>query len=91
MLDVSQTTLSVEAEATHIPSDFEINVDGFQVGDAIHARDIKLPANVTLAGDPDAVLVHVVAKQTAAQFDAEIAAPEGSAPAPVVEAPAEVE
>jgi large subunit ribosomal protein L25 len=85
MLDVSQNTLTVEAEATHIPSEFAISVEGFQVGDAIHARDIKLPANVTLAGDPDAVLVHVLAKQTAAQFDADTAAPEGSAPSPVVE------
>ncbi|BEP12300.1 50S ribosomal protein L25/general stress protein Ctc [Acidothermaceae bacterium B102] len=91
MLDVSQNTLSVEAEATHIPSEFEISVEGFQVGDAIHARDIKLPANVTLAGDPDAVIVHVVAKQTAAQFEAETAAPEGSAPSPVVEPAAAVD
>jgi large subunit ribosomal protein L25 len=93
MLDVSQNTLSVEAEATHIPTEFEISVDGFQVGDAIHARDIKLPDGVTLAGDPDATVVHVVAKQTAAQFDAETAAPEGSAPSPVVEvvAPADDE
>jgi large subunit ribosomal protein L25 len=89
MLDVSQNTLSVEAEATHIPSEFEISVEGFQIGDAIHARDIKLPANVTLAGDPDAVIVHVVAKQTAAQFDAATEAPEGSAPSPVVEPVAE--
>ncbi|MDX6257772.1 MAG: large subunit ribosomal protein [Frankiales bacterium] len=77
MLDVGANTLSVEAEATHIPSEFEISVEGFQIGDAVHARDIKLPANVTLAGDPDQVLVHVVAKQTAAQLDAEL----GEAPA----------
>jgi len=80
MLDVLANTVSVEAEATHIPTEFEISVQGFQVGDAVHARDIKLPANVSLAGDPDAVIVHVLAKQTAAQFDAETAAPEGSAP-----------
>ena len=80
MLDVSQNSLSVEAEATQIPTEFEISVEGFQVGDSIHARDIKLPANVTLAGDPDAVIVHVVSKQTAEQFDADTTAPEGSAP-----------
>jgi large subunit ribosomal protein L25 len=89
MLDVSQTSLTVEAEATHIPTEFEISVQGFQIGDAVHARDIKLPDGVTLAGDPDATIVHVVAKQTAEQFEAETAAPEGSAPSPVVEAPAD--
>jgi large subunit ribosomal protein L25 len=70
MLDVSHNTLAVEAEATHIPSEFEISVEGLQVGDAIHARDVKLPANVTLTGDPDAVLVHVVARSTNADIDA---------------------
>ena len=89
MLDVLANTLSVEAEATHIPSEFEISVEGFQVGDSVHARDIKLPANVTLAGDPDAVIVHVLAKQTEAEFDAATEAPEGSAPSPLAEAPAE--
>jgi large subunit ribosomal protein L25 len=69
MLDVGHNTLAVEAEATNIPTEFEISVEGLQVGDAIHARDIKLPANVTLTGDPDAVLVHVVAKPTNADID----------------------
>jgi large subunit ribosomal protein L25 len=84
MLDVSHNTLAVEAEATHIPVEFEVSVEGLQVGDAIHARDIKLPANVTLTGDPDAVLVHVVAKPTNADIDeldaetAETAATESS-------------
>lgn len=91
MLDVLANTVSVEAEATHIPTEFEISVEGFQIGEAVHARDIKLPANVTLAGDPDAVIVHVLAKQTVAQFDAATEAPEGSAPSPVVEPAAEAE
>jgi large subunit ribosomal protein L25 len=89
MLDVLSNTVSVEAEATHIPVEFEVSVEGFQVGDAVHARDIKLPANVSLAGDPDAVIVHVLAKQTAEQFDAETAAPEGSAPSGGAEPSAE--
>jgi large subunit ribosomal protein L25 len=70
ILDVGQNTLAVEAEATHIPTEFEISVEGLQVGDAVHARDIKLPANVTLTGDPDAVIVHVVAKSTNADIEA---------------------
>jgi large subunit ribosomal protein L25 len=70
MLDVGHNTLAVEAEATHIPSEFEVSVEGLTVGDAIHARDIKLPANVTLTGDPDAVIVHVVAKSTNADIEA---------------------
>ena len=66
-------TLSVEAEATHIPTGFEVSVDGLNVGDQIHAKDVKLPDGVTLVTDPDALLVNVTAAPTAEQLEAELA------------------
>ncbi len=66
-------TLSVEAEATHIPGAIEVSVEGLNVGDQIHARDVQLPAGSTLATDPDALVVNVTAAPTADQLEAELA------------------
>ena len=66
-------TLSVEAEATHIPTGFEVSVEGLNVGDQIHAKDVELPDGVTLVTDPDALLVNVTAAPTAEQLEAELA------------------
>jgi large subunit ribosomal protein L25 len=66
-------SLAVEAEATHIPTGFEVSVDGLKVGDQIHAKDVQLPSGVTLVTDPDALLVNVTAAPTAEQLEAELA------------------
>ena len=66
-------TLSVEAEATNIPTGFEVSVDGLNVGDQIHAKDVQLPSGVTLVTDPEALLVNVTAAPTAEQLEAELA------------------
>jgi large subunit ribosomal protein L25 len=75
-------TLSLEVEATAIPSAVEISVEGAEPGTQIHAGQIALPAGATLAGDPDAVIV-VIATAGAADTG-EQPAPEGD----VVEEPA---
>lgn len=61
VLDQQATTLSVEAEATHIPRSFEVSIDGMAVGDAVHAGAVSLPAGVTLLADPDSIVVQVLA------------------------------
>lgn len=71
MLDQSLTTLSVTAEATNIPSGFEVSVDGLQIGDSIHASQVKLPEGVEISGDPEQLVLHVVAAPTAEQMEAE--------------------
>jgi large subunit ribosomal protein L25 len=76
LVDHQLTVLSVAAEATHIPSSFEVSIDGLDVGDSIHAKDVKLPDGTELAGDPEAVVVHVLAAPTAEQFEAELAGAE---------------
>lgn len=73
LLDHQLVTLNVEAEATHIPSELRVSIDGFDVGRAVHAKDVALPAGVTLLADPDAVVVHVIAAPTAEQVEAELA------------------
>jgi large subunit ribosomal protein L25 len=90
LLDQQNSTLSVEAEATNIPSGFDVDVSKLQVGDSIHASDVVLPEGTTLLTDPDAIVVHVLAQQTAEQFEAELAGAEAELAAPAeAGAPAE--
>lgn len=95
LLDQQLVQVSLEAEATHIPQAVEVSVEGMEVGSAVHAADLTLPSGVTLAGDPEALVLHVLAAPTAEQIEAELgeAAPaevpeEEAAPAPADEAPA---
>ena len=69
----STTTLSVEAEATHIPTGFEVVRRRAQRRHQIHAKDLQLPTGVTLVTDPEALIVNVTAAQTAEQLEAELA------------------
>ncbi|MEZ0073354.1 50S ribosomal protein L25/general stress protein Ctc [Planotetraspora sp. GP83] len=65
ILDQQLVTVSVEAEATHIPTGVEVDVDGKDVGYALHAGELALPSGTTLAGDPEALVLHVIGAPTA--------------------------
>ncbi|MEU0986537.1 50S ribosomal protein L25/general stress protein Ctc [Streptomyces sp. NPDC005953] len=56
-------TLTVEAEATHIPESVTVSVEGLEAGAAIHAKDIALPKGTTLAIDEDAVVIQILSAQ----------------------------
>ena len=43
-----------------------------EIGAAVHAGDLDLPAGVTLAADPEALVLHVIAAPTAEQIEAEL-------------------
>jgi large subunit ribosomal protein L25 len=53
------TTLSVEAEATHIPERLIVDIEGAEEGTQIFAKDIELPEGSTLISDPDTLVVNV--------------------------------
>ncbi|MEW2486814.1 50S ribosomal protein L25/general stress protein Ctc [Streptomyces sp. NPDC048411] len=63
LLEYVQSTLLVEAEATHIPESVTVSIAGLDAGDSIVAKDIPLPAGSVLAGDEDAVVLQVVTAQ----------------------------
>ncbi|WP_020576098.1 50S ribosomal protein L25/general stress protein Ctc [Actinopolymorpha alba] len=73
LVAVEHTTLSVEAEATHIPAQIEVSIEDVAVGTQILARDIALPRGVTLQVDPEALVVNVAAAPTAAEVEGEVA------------------
>jgi large subunit ribosomal protein L25 len=76
LVDQQLTTLSVLAEATHIPSGFELSIEGLTVGDSIAAGKVDLPQGTELAGDPDQVVVQILAAPTAEEVEADLAAAE---------------
>jgi len=70
-------TLTVEAEATHIPESVTVSIEGLEAGASIHAKDIKLPKGTTLAIDEDAVVIQILsaqAEEPAAEGETEAAA-----------------
>jgi len=77
LLDQQLVQVAVEAEATNIPQALEVNVEGMEIGAAVHAGDLTLPPGVTLVVDADALVLHVLAAPTAEQLEAEL----GEAPA----------
>jgi large subunit ribosomal protein L25 len=87
LLDQQLVQISVEAEATHIPPGIAVNVEDMAIGTAVHAGDLDLPEGVTLAVEPDVLVLHVIAAPTAEQIEADLGAPEGEA-AESAEAPA---
>ena len=48
LLDQQLVTIAVEAEATHIPDGIDVDVDGMEIGTAVHAKDLALPDGTTL-------------------------------------------
>ena len=58
-LELDVKTISVEAEATHIPEFFEVSVDGAEPGFKVTVGEVSLPDGVTAQSDPDGVVVHV--------------------------------
>lgn len=62
IVQLENTHLAVEAEATHIPENVEVSVEGLEEGAHITAADVKLPKGVTLAADPELLIVAVSAQ-----------------------------
>jgi large subunit ribosomal protein L25 len=96
LLDQQLVQIAVDAEATHIPPGIEVDIEGMAIGASIHARDLTLPSGVSLAVEPDILVLHVIAAPTAEQLEAELGLPEGeepeageaAPPAPAAAAPA---
>jgi large subunit ribosomal protein L25 len=73
------TTISVEAEATHIPEYVEVSIEGLTVGDQIFAKDLEVPSGSTVLLDDDALIVNLTHAPTAEEVDAELSEAEADA------------
>ena len=83
LLAQESNAVSVEAEATQLPSEIEVNVENLEIGSHVTAGDLTLPSGATLITDPQQVLVLIQEAPTAADLEEE---GEGEAEAPEAEA-----
>lgn len=89
-------TVSLEVEATDIPQNIEVSVEGLEDGTHITAADLVLPRGAALAGDPEALIVAVsvpsatlAAEDEIAEADAETAAEQAEESADTAESASE--
>ena len=73
LLNQELTVISVEAEATHLPSEIAFSIEGLEIGSQINAGDLELPSGSTLAGDPAQLVLMITEAPTEAEIDAEMA------------------
>jgi large subunit ribosomal protein L25 len=89
VLEHGLNSLPVEAEATHIPESVTVSIEGLAAGDSVHAKDIKLPANTSLAVEDDVIVIQVLAAQAEEPAGEEAEGEEPAAEAEGSEAAAE--
>ncbi|MCD4536317.1 50S ribosomal protein L25/general stress protein Ctc [Nocardioides sp. cx-169] len=73
------TTVQLEAEATHIPEFIEVDIEGAAAGTQILASDLKLPSGSTLLVDADTLMVNVTEQVSAEALEAELEEAEAEA------------
>lgn len=72
--------IEIEIEATRIPEEFELSIEGVEAGTQFTAADITLPDGAELISDPETLLVNVIEAPTEADLETEEEeAPEGEA------------
>jgi len=69
----------VEAEATNIPQQIVVSVEGLPPGTQILARDLQVPAGSSVDLDPETLIVNITNAPTAEALEAELAEAEAEA------------
>jgi large subunit ribosomal protein L25 len=64
--NLDAVSISLEVEATHIPQNVEVDVEGLEDGAHITAADLKLPKGATLAADPETLIIAISTPSSAA-------------------------
>ena len=76
---VDHNSIPIEAEATDIPQQIVVSVEGLPPGTQILARDLQLPAGSTVDLDPETLIVNITNAPTAEALEAELAEAEAEA------------
>ncbi|GAB2483109.1 50S ribosomal protein L25/general stress protein Ctc [Luteococcus sediminum] len=82
------TSLPIEADATKIPEQIEVSIEGLEAGTQITVADITLPEGSTFNGEPETLIVGI---NEAAELDTESSAEGEEAEGDLVEATEEGE
>jgi large subunit ribosomal protein L25 len=73
LLAESTTSVSLEAEATHLPTGIEVSIEGLAIGSQITAGDLPIPSGSTLITDPAQLILAINEAPTEAELEAEMA------------------
>jgi large subunit ribosomal protein L25 len=79
VVTIDAQTVQLEVEATHIPENIVVSVEGLEAGTQIKAADLELPAGATLVVDAETLVVNVTAQISQEALDAELAEAEEEA------------
>lgn len=72
VVNLDMTTVQVEAEATHIPEQVTVSIEGLAAGTQIHASDLTMPEGASLVTDPEALVVNITQMVSEAALEAEL-------------------
>lgn len=82
LLNQESTSVSVEAEATHLPTEIELSIEGKEIGTQITAGDLALPAGASLVTDAEHIVAIIAEAPTAADLEGETVEAAEAAEAP---------
>jgi len=83
LVNQDSNTVTLEAEATHIPESIVVSIEGAEAGFQIFAKDLELPSGSALITDEDVLIVAVstASEQDLGEDDAAAEGDEAEAPA----------
>ena len=67
--NLDAVSISLEVEATHIPQNIELDIEGLEDGTHITAADLKLPKGAVLVADPETLVVAISVPSSAGDAD----------------------
>jgi len=74
IVNLDATSIALEVEATHIPDNIEVSVEGLEDGTHITAADLQLPKGASLQAEPETLVVAVSIPAAGIAAEEEIAA-----------------
>ncbi|MFM9267429.1 50S ribosomal protein L25/general stress protein Ctc [Tychonema sp. BBK16] len=71
LLDTVMMQLAVKCKPDSIPDAIEIDISNLNVGDALHIHELVLPPGVVAVGEPNQVVVSILAGKGSSEEDSE--------------------
>jgi large subunit ribosomal protein L25 len=78
-VQLENNVVTLEAEATHIPENIEVSIEGAEAGTQITAAQLELPRGSSLVSDADQLIVNVTQAVSEEALEAERAEAEAEA------------
>ncbi|MPY96857.1 MAG: 50S ribosomal protein L25/general stress protein Ctc [Actinophytocola sp.] len=69
LVNQDNDVLSVEVDALHIPEQFEVSLEGAEIGTHVYAADVEIPEGATLLTDPESLVAAVNEAPTAESLE----------------------